>query len=95
MIVFRLGLYDPDGNLIRSSEVFPYEDPADPQTLADLCARAADTGCTYKAGTFLVWTDRNTQPHEHIGQNPPADASRCFGRPHPPVPIHSRVIRTC
>jgi hypothetical protein len=43
--------------------VFPFKDPPTSQTVADLCARAADTGCTYAAGTFLIWINPDTQPH--------------------------------
>ena len=90
-VVYRTALYDASGGLLRASHAFPHEDLQDPQTVADLCARAADTGCTYEAGTFLVWTDPDTQPHDHIGQTPPADGSRCFGPPHPPVPVMRRA----
>jgi hypothetical protein len=91
--VFRAALYGADGLLIKTAEVFPFEDPPNPQTVADLCARAADTGCTYEAGTFLIWIDPDTQPHKHIEHTPQADGSRCFGPPHPPVPTHHRATR--
>jgi hypothetical protein len=88
MIVFRIALYAANGGLLNASEAFPFEDPPDPQTVADLCARAADAGCTYDAGTILVWRDRETRPHERIEQTPQADGRRSFGPRHPPVPIY-------
>jgi hypothetical protein len=86
--VFRTGHYDADGTLVRASEAFPVEQPGDPQTVADVCARAADTGCTYEAGTFLVWVDRDLEPARRIEQNPQPDGVRAYGGQHPTVPAY-------
>lgn len=81
MTIFRLALYRPDGTLERASEAFPNTTAADPQTVADVCARAADAGCTYPAGTYLVWADRTTSPPKRIEDAPDADGRRSFGEP--------------
>jgi hypothetical protein len=92
--VFRLALYDAGGHLVRASEVFPVDDPADPQSAADLCARAADTGCgEHGVGTFLVWVDRDVEPAKHLEQSPPPDGKRSFGGQHPPVPTYRWLRR--
>jgi len=88
MITLRTAHYDAGGTLIRASEAYPVEDPADPQTVADLCAGAADAGCTYRAGTFLVWVDLEVRPHERIESTPRADGTRAYGGSHPPVPSY-------
>ena len=88
MIIFRVAHYAADGMLVRASEAFPVDDPPDPQTAADLCARAAEAGCTYEAGTFLVWIDRHVQPHERIEGTPKADGLRSYGGQDPPVPTY-------
>ena len=82
-VVFRVALYGADGALVRTSAAFLFEKPPNPQTVADPRARAADTGYTYEAGTFLVWIDPEIQPHEGIEQTPQADGSRSFGPPNP------------
>lgn len=88
MTTFRTAHYRADGTLVQASEAFPTEAHHDPQTVADLCARAADVGCTYEAGTFLVWADREVRAHGRIEQCPQADGMRSYGGPHPPVPTH-------
>jgi hypothetical protein len=79
MITFRLALYGPDGGLIRTSDAFPVDDPPTAQDVADRCARAADVGCEYQAGTYLIWTAPGTQPPKRIEQAPPPDGVRAFG----------------
>jgi hypothetical protein len=87
--VFSLALYDAGGDLVRTSEVFPVDDPADPQAVADLCARAADMGCgEHDVGTFLVWVDRGVDPAGRIVQCSPPDGKRSYGGQHPPVPAY-------
>lgn len=88
MTIFRTAHYGADGTLVRVSEAFPTEAHHDPQTVADLCARAADTGCTYQAGAFLVWADIEVRPGALVGQHPRADGMRAYGGQHSPVPAH-------
>ena len=94
-VVFRLALYDTDGQLLQVSEAFPVEDPPDPQTVADLCARAADTGCgKHRTGTFAVWVDPDVQPAKRIEHSPKPDGMRSYGGEHPPVPAYRWLRRS-
>lgn len=88
MTIFRTAHYRTDGTLVRVSEAFPAEAHHDPQTVADLCARAADTGCTYQAGAFLVWADHEIRPGARVEQSSKADGVRSYGGGLPPVPVH-------
>lgn len=85
MAVFRTAHYDAEGNLVRVSEAFPVGDAMGPQTVADLSARAADTGSSFTAGAFLVWRDRSVQPPERIDAASDPDGRRSYGGHHPPV----------
>jgi hypothetical protein len=89
MIVFRIAHYDAGGALVRASEAFPTEAHHDPQTVAELSARAADAGCTYEAGTFLVWVDREVRPPARIEQSREAGGARSYGGAHHPIPTRS------
>ena len=84
--VFRTAHYDASGDLVRAAEAFPFDEPGDPRIVADLCARAADAGCTYEAGTFLVWADRQVRPPQRIEDAVAAEGKRSYGPQHPPVP---------
>jgi hypothetical protein len=84
--VFRTGHYDAAGLLFRAADAFPNDDVPTAQAVADRCARAADAGCTYRAGTFLVWVDQAIQPPRRIESAPKADGSRSYGHVELPQP---------
>lgn len=87
MTIFTTALYDNGGNLLRASQGDPLWDEPTPRQVADMLARAADEGCTYAAGTMLVWADL-FEPEEWIEDNPEPDAARAFGPGHPSVPAY-------
>lgn len=92
--VFRTGHYDIDGELLRASEAFPLDEPGDPQLVADLCANAAGAGCAYRAGTFLVWTDRQVRPPQRIEDAIAPEGRRSYGSQHPPAQHRDAVGAT-
>lgn len=79
MTVFRIALYSPAGDLLKASGAFP-DGHTNPQVSADRAAKAADSGCTYEAGAFLVWADPAYQPPNRIEQCVNPDGRRDFGR---------------
>lgn len=88
MTVFITALYDTKGNLLKAAQGDPIWTNPTPQQVADMIARAADTGCTYVAGTVHVWTGLDVEPAEWIEDNPGPAAERTFGPGHPDVPTY-------
>lgn len=82
--VYRAALYSFEGDLVRSSLAFPFEDPPRPQPVADLMALAAENSCT-EHGAILIWVDRDAEPPARLELAKP-DAARSFGSAVPPVP---------
>jgi hypothetical protein len=88
MTVFITALYDTKGILVRASQGDPIWTDPTPQQVADMIARAADSGCTYNAGTVHVWTGLDVEPAEWIQDNPEPDGARAFGPGELPVPAY-------
>jgi hypothetical protein len=75
VITYETALYGPDGKLLKTAKAYPPGPEVGPQECADRMARAADTGSTFKAGTFYVWEELADPAPERI-----ADAARPDGR---------------
>lgn len=87
MTAFTDALYDTEGVLVKWCRSEPIWSDPTAQQVADMIARAADEGCTYRTGTVQVWTEE-FEPEKRIEDNPNPDAERAFGRGKPPVPAY-------
>lgn len=88
MTVFIAALYDIEGILLKTSQARPIWANPTARQVADMIARAADEGCTYNAGTVIVWGSPDVEPAEWIEDNPEPDAARPFGADEPAVPAY-------
>lgn len=85
--VYRVALYDADGNLVRHQEGWPAEDNPSVQTTADITAASFQS--RLGTGTAVVWEDADTEPPAHLpGLYGPDMAWCAFGPAFPPVPTY-------
>lgn len=79
MVTYETALYGSDGELVKTAKAYPSGPEVGPQDCADRMARAADAGCTYQAGTFLVWEELTDPAPRFLSSAPPAEGRRAFG----------------
>jgi hypothetical protein len=76
---YETALYGPDGKLVKTAKAYPPGPEVGPQECAERMARAADEGCTYSAGAYLVWESLPDRAPDHIDDAPEPDGSKPFG----------------
>ena len=79
MTTYETALYGPDGKLVKTAKAYPPNPEVSPQECADRMARAADLGCTYKAGIFYVWKELATPAPLRVVEAVTPDGRTQFG----------------
>lgn len=79
MTIYESALYGLDGQLVKTAKAYPFGPDMGPQDCADRMARAADAGCTYQDGTYLVWEGLADPVPGILSDAPPAEGRRTFG----------------
>jgi hypothetical protein len=88
MTAFRVALYDGERELVKTYVGRPLWDSPTAQQTADMVARSAEAGCSYREGLVAVWAAPDLEPPTQLGADAPMDAACAFGGDRPPVPAY-------